>query len=304
MSALYQIAGTTKQAHWLSVRRGEQQEDRFALLSASLSEERKQHPAMSLKKIYHKLRPDFAGRDAFLQYGMTHGYEPFSKRKFHKTTDSEPHNLVPNLLHRAALCDVNQVWASDIFYFPVAGVFCYIALIEDLYSRKIIGHNASRRMFAQANLDALNMAIAARGTAHYSQKLIHHSDKGSQYRSIQYTQKLQQAGIRISMGNSCYDNALMERANGTIKNEYLRHRHIKTFEDLCQHLEHDVNLYNQDRPHLSLKNSTPDQFERYIINIPASQRPITHIYTDKSKQHILLRKTSDSHQLEFQFPHF
>lgn len=191
MSTLYEMAGTTKQAHWLSVRRGERQEDRFALLSASLSEERENHPAMSLKKIHHKLRPDFAGRDAFLRYGMTHGYEPFLKRKFHKTTDSEPHNAAPNLLRGAVLFDVNQVWAGDIFYFTVGGVFCYVVLIEDLYSRKIVGYNASRRMFAEANVAALNMALATRNTAQYDQKLIHHSDKGSQYRSIEYTQKLQ-----------------------------------------------------------------------------------------------------------------
>lgn len=304
MSALYEIADTTKQAHWLSVQRGERQEDCFALLSASLSEERKHHPAMSLKKMYHKLRPDFAGRDAFLRYGMTHGYEPFLKRKFHKTTDSESSNSTPNLLRGAVLCDVNQVWASDIFYFTVGGVFCYIVLIEDLYSRKIIGYNASRRMFAQANIAALDMALAARGTPHYGQKLIHHSDKGSQYRSGDYTQKLQQAGIRISMGNSCYDNAFMERANGTIKNEYLRHRSINTFEDLCRHLDKDVRLYNQERPHLSLKNRTPDEFERYIINIPTIQRFKLTIYTDKFKRHNLLTNNPDSHQLKFQFPNF
>ena len=304
MSTLYEMAGTTKQAHWLSVRRGERQEDRFALLSASLSEERENHPAMSLKKIHHKLRPDFAGRDAFLRYGMTHGYEPFLKRKFHKTTDSEPHNAAPNLLRGAVLFDVNQVWAGDIFYFTVGGVFCYVVLIEDLYSRKIVGYNASRRMFAEANVAALNMALATRNTAQYDQKIIHHSDKGSQYRSIEYTQKLQHAGIRISMGNSCYDNAFMERANGTIKNEYLRHRPIKTFEDLCRYLAQDVRLYNQARPHLGLKNRTPDEFERYIINTPTAQRPRLNIYTDNSKQHNLLSKSPLHHQLKFQFPNF
>ncbi|MBK7506611.1 MAG: DDE-type integrase/transposase/recombinase [Bacteroidetes bacterium] len=216
MSTLYEMAGTTKQAHWLSVRRGERQEDRFALLSASLSEERENHPAMSLKKIHHKLRPDFAGRDAFLRYGMTHGYEPFLKRKFHKTTDSEPHNAAPNLLRGAVLFDVNQVWAGDIFYFTVGGVFCYVVLIEDLYSRKIVGYNASRRMFAEANVAALNMALATRNTAQYDQKLIHHSDKGSQYRSIEYTQKLQHAGIPDQHGQLL----LRQRFHGTGKRNH------------------------------------------------------------------------------------
>ncbi|MCY7330466.1 MAG: IS3 family transposase [Saprospiraceae bacterium] len=304
MKALYEMAGTTKQAHWVGMRRTEEQQDRFTLLEACLAQERGLHPAMSLKKIYHKLQPDFVGRDAFVQYGMSHGYEPFSRLKFHKTTDPGPSNAALNLLHRAMLFDINQVWVSDIFYFKVAGQFCYVVLIEDLYSRKIVGYHAAQRMFAQANLDALSLALAQRGIEHYAQKLIHHSDKGSQYRSGDYTQQLQKVGIRISMGNSCYDNAFMESTNGIIKNEYLRHRPINTFDDLQQHLQHDVQLYNTERPHGSLHYKTPDEFERYIFNIPLHQRTPLSIYTDQSKRHNLLNLTPDNHQLKFQFPHF
>lgn len=304
MSALYEMAGTTKQAHWIAVRSGEEQQHRFALLEVSLAQERTLHPAMSLKKLYHKLQPDFAGRDAFVQYGMTHGYEPFTKRKFHKTTDSASINGVSNRLHHAILYDINQVWVSDIFYFKVVGQFFYVVLIEDIYSRKIIGYHAAQRLFAQANVNALNMAIAQRGIKHYAGKLIHHSDKGSQYRSLEYAQQLQKIGIRISMGNSCYDNAFMESANGIIKNEYLRHRPIITFEDLQRHLQNDVHLYNTQRPHGRLQNKTPEEFERYIFNIPLQQRTPLCIYTDQSKQHNLLKIPPDNHQLKFQFPHF
>lgn len=304
MNELYLTANISKQAHWASVRCAARSEDRFALLSASMSELRGQHPAMSLKKMYHKLQPDFAGRDAFLRYGMDNGLEPVMSRKYHKTTHSGSQNTADNLLRGAVLFDTDQVWASDIFYFKVGGAFCYVTLIEDLYSRKILGHCAAQNMFAEANLAALNMALKNRGKADYRAKLIHHSDRGSQYRSALYTQKLQSAGIRISMGRSCYDNAFMESANGIIKNEYLRHRPIKSFEDLRRHLDLDIRRYNCERPHGSLHKQTPEEFERHIANVPIPLREHLAIYTDPKKQHNLSQQKPHGHQLKFQFPKF
>lgn len=304
MKDLYTMVGISKQSHLGAMKRQVRQQDRFLLLEASLSEERQLHPAMSLKKIYHKLKPDFAGRDAFVHFGMNNGYEPFLPPKFHKTTHSAPQNAYPNLLHGAILYDINQVWVSDIFYYKIGDQFCYVVLIKDLYSRKILGFNAADNMFAQANLCALQMALLSRGLAHHDHQLIHHSDKGSQYRSLLYTQALIEAGIRISMGNSCYDNAFMESANRIVKREYLVHRPIQTPKDLLIHLQKDVLLYNNQRPHGSLNNMTPDEFERYIINIPLSQRKALPIYTDKSKRNNLLIVQPDIHQFKLPFPNF
>ena len=244
MKELYATVGISKQSHLRAVKREARLEDRFALLCPVLIEERELHPAMSLKKMYHMLKPDFVGRDAFVHFGMTNGFEPFLPPKFHKTTDSAPKNACPNLLHDAILYDIDQVWASDIFYFKILDHFCYVVLIEDLYSRKILGFNAAKNMFAQANLSALKMALKERGHAHYSCKLTHHSDKGSQYRSRLYTDELARWGIRVSMGNSCYDNAFMESANRIIKREYLIHRPIQSLEQLSIYLKNAVSLYN------------------------------------------------------------
>jgi putative transposase len=302
MNRLYAAAQTTRQTHQVLRRRREQQEDRFLLLSAVLVEERQRHPSMSLKKLYHRLKPDFIGRDAFVDFGMENGFEPIFSFKKPQITRSGDLRAYPNLLHDLKICDINQVWASDITYFKVTGKWCYIVLIEDLYSRQIIGWKASENLFAQANCDALKMATDLRAIARFDHKLIHHSDRGAQYRSLIYTQKLQENEIQISMGYSCFDNAFLESANNIIKNEYLIHRPIHGFKDLIKYLEQDVNLYNTERPHGSLNLMTPVQFERYILNIPICQRTLLPIFTDKSKKNKLLLFNPDDQQLRLMFP--
>ncbi len=302
MSKLYAAAQTTRQAHGVLRRRHAQQEDRFLLLAAMLVEQRQKHPSMSLKKLYHRLRPDFIGRDAFVDFGMENGFEPVFAFKKPQITRSGDLRAYSNLLHDLKLVDVNQVWASDITYFKIKGKWHYIVLIEDLYSRRIIGWKAAQNLFAQANLDALQMAITLRANTQFDFKLIHHSDRGAQYRSLIYTQKLQELEIRISMGYSCFDNAFLESANNIIKNEYLHHRPIHSLNDLIKYLDQDINLYNTERPHGCLNLMTPVQFECYILNIPICQRTLLPIFTDKSKKNKLLLFSPDDQQLRLMFP--
>ena len=302
MNEVYALALTSRQAHQVLRRRREQQQDRFLLLSAMLVEERQKHPSMSLKKLYHRLKPDFIGRDTFIEFGMENGFEPvFSFKKPHLTRSGDLRSY-PNLLHDLKIFDINQVWASDITYFKIKGKWCYIVLIEDLYSRRIIGWRASENLFSQANIDALKMAVDLRAITRFDHKLIHHSDRGGQYRSVIYTQKLQVYEIQISMGYSCFDNAFLESANNIIKNEYLVHRPIQSFNDLIKYLDKDINLYNTERPHGSLSLMTPVQFEGYILNIPICQRTLLPIFTDKSKKNKLLLFNPDDQQLRLMFP--
>lgn len=304
MKQLYELVETTKQAHLAAVQRQTELEDKFLLLSAVLETERSKHPAMSLKKLYFKLKPGFAGRDAFVEFGMNNGFEPIRKAKFHKTTHSAEERSAPNLLHDLIVYDTNRLWVGDITYFKIGGVWFYVFLILDVYSRKILGWHAGNRMLAEGNLKALRMAMQVRGISNFGLLLIHHSDKGSQYRSLEYRRTLEEHGLLPSMGNCCFDNAFMESANGILKNEYLRHRQIDTLSDLRRHLEHDVHLYNSERPHGSLNKMTPDEFERYISNIPLEKRTGLPIYTDKSYKNKLLVVKPDNQQLKLQFPKF
>ncbi len=304
MNRFYQIAGTTKQAHLAARRRRLALADRWLMLCAVLTFERGKHPAMSLKKLYHRLKPDFVGRDAFVDFGMENGFEPVLSFKKPRLTRSSDLNAHPNLLHDLKISDLNQVWVSDMTYFKIKGKWHYITLIEDLYSRRILGFKASANMFAQANLDALQMAIHKRGIQKYGLKLRHHSDRGSQYRSDAYTQKLDHHQIQISMGRSCFDNLYMESANGILKNEYLNHRNIYALDDLCQHLTNDIKLYNSERPHGSLNNMTPIEFECYICNIPLCQRTLLPVFTSKFRKNFLFVPKPDPQQLKLKFPKF
>ena len=311
MKQLYELVGITKQGHLASTQRQVQQSDKFQLLSAVLKTEREKHPAMSLKKLYVKLKPGFAGRDAFIDFGMKQGFEPCLKAKFHKTTHSAGAEAYANLLNDLIVYDINRLWVSDITYFKIGNAWFYIVLIEDVYSRKILGWHASDRMFATANLKAFQLALQNRacpetsgGIPQFHHSLIHHSDKGSQYRSFEYTDKLKEHGLLISMGNCCYDNAFMESANGILKNEYLKHRSIHNGNDLRKYLAQDIHLYNYERPHGSLNMMTPDEFERYICNIPLEKRTGLPTYTDKTRQNKLLLVKPDNQQLKLQLPGF
>jgi transposase InsO family protein len=303
MKDLYQHVGIAKQTHMDSVTRHHEEEDKFLMLCALLNAERELHPAMSLKKLYVKLNPDFVGRDAFIDFCMDNGYESIRIGRFsHKTTTSGEQGAVPNLLYDMTIYGINCVWASDITYFKIAGVWHYIALIIDIYSRRILGYNASTTMHTESNMIALRMALSNRGIADYAQKLIHQSDKGTQYRSNEYKALLQENGIRPSMGNCCYDNAHMESANGILKNEYLKHKPIHSLADLKRYLKQVVALYNAERPHGSLPNMmTPVQFESYLSNMPLQKRVGLRLFADKKYQHKMLPIKPDNQQLRFQF---
>lgn len=301
MNAIYQIAGTSKQAHLAYMKRQEQRADQFLMLELIVKGEREKHPAMSVKKLYVRIAPSFVGRDLFIDYCMEHGYEATLPRKRRQTTHASKVGAYPNLCAGLALVDINQLWVSDITYFKIEDVYFYIVLIMDVYSRKILGHHASNRMFAQANHQALLMALESRGIEHYGNRIIHHSDKGSQYGSLLYVEELLDNGFRISMGNCCFDNAHMESHNGIIKNEYLKHRPIRSGNDLQKFLEQDVRLYNEERPHGSLGMMTPNEFEGYISNIPLEERTRLPIFADKIKANKKLIVSVDPQQIEFDF---
>src|SRR5699024_1371596 len=119
------------------------------------------------------------------------------------------------------------VWQSDITYIPMGDRFYYVVFIVDIYSKRIVGYKVSSNMRATANYEALAMALKVHAAA-----LIHHSDRGSQYASSGYIDKLKSSGTRISMGLTAQENAYVERLNRTIKDEYLDHWKPRTFDQL------------------------------------------------------------------------
>ena len=155
----------------------------------------------------------------------------------------------------------------------------------DVYSRKIVGYSVADNMRAENNCVALEMAFKTRKKRKFT-TLIHHSDRGGQYISDDYTTMLTNAGIKISMCNEVYENAHIERVNGTIKNQYLKYWKITTYEELCIRLKHTINAYNQTRGHSSLSKMSPDSFEQYIKELDLEQRPKLSIWTCSETKNI------------------
>jgi transposase InsO family protein len=186
------------------------------------------------------------------------------QRKFVLTTDSNHDWAVyPNLARRVALSSVNQLWVADITYIRLKCEFIYLAVVLDAYSRRVIGWALERTLKTELALAALRQALATR--AWREEELVHHSDRGIQYASGDYTKLLEENKIAISMsrrGNP-YDNARAERFMRTLKQEEVHGADYKHLEDakarIGQFLEQ---VYNRQRLHSALSYLTPEEFER------------------------------------------
>ena len=284
MNELYSVLGITKQAHWKMVKKFTKENELKRILIQNMIEKRGIHPKMGAKKMYSILNPEGIGRDAFIELYVNAGFQVIPERNHRKTTHSLPFLKYKNLASGMGINDINQVWTSDITYLQISEKeFLYIVLIIDVYSRLILGYNASTNLRAQSNIKALNMALNTRKIERY-EGLIHHSDRGVQYTSNAYTDLLKKYNIKISMCESVYENTHIERVNGTIKNEYLCNFRIKNLSQCQRSLKKAVYAYNTGRPHEKLDLKTPSDFERSLSEIPFSSRPLVNIYSDQKRK--------------------
>lgn len=251
---------------------------KFSDLLVQVDELRKEHPGCGVEKMYKTLKPDFIGRDKFIEISMSLGYRVKKIKNYVRTT-IPTHLKYPNLIEGMVVYKPNQVWQSDITYFYLNGRFYYMVFILDVYTRKIVGYKVSDNMRAEANIIALKQAIKSQKSS--LKGLIHHSDRGSQYVDKGYLNLLKNNDIIVSMGLKAQDNAYAERINGTIKNEYLKRWNIKSFSDLKRKLNKAVKHYNEKRTHSSLpKDLSPVNFEKHLLSLYSQKRPKVIIYAE------------------------
>lgn len=176
------------------------------------------------------------------------------KRYCYTTNSNHRFKVYKNHYKDLDITQSNQVWVSDITYLKTKQGFCYASLITDAYSRMIVGYDVHQTLEKKGVMNALNKALRR-----YGSPLMHHSDRGTQYCSRQYTQKLKSKGIRISMteDGNCYDNALAERMNGILKDEFLLNQQFTDIHHARKALSQSVSTYNNKRPHLRLNFKTP-----------------------------------------------
>lgn len=257
--------GFTRQAFYKSLRRDDENELKESLIVELVQDKRRDLPRLGGKKLYHLLKDDLSklgkiGRDKFFEILGQNGLLVKPKKSFTRTTNSfHRFHKWKNRIKDLAITHPNQVWVSDITYIRTLDGFVYLFLITDLYSRKIVGWWLSRSLSIEGGIRALKMALAS--DRDKSQPLIHHSDRGIQYCSKDYVKMLQEANIDISMTeeNHCYENAVAERVNGILKDEFYLDATFNSFEQALSATGSGIRNYNDKRPHWSLELRTPSQ---------------------------------------------
>lgn len=267
MNCLYRSISISKQAVHKYLDRMCKSKSEELQLIALIYQIRKDHPTMGCRDVYYKLNPSFMGRDVFERFCKEESLMSLRSKNFRRTTDSSGVVRFDNLITNINLTRINQVWQSDISYFELSGRFYYLTFILDSYSRRIVGHQVSKRLTTESTtLPCLQMAIKTRSKMALN-GLIFHSDGGGQYYDKEFLKLTVKYKFNNSMCEYAWENGKAERINGVIKNNYLKHRSISTYQELVKEVDRSVTLYNNDKPHIGLKRKTPVEFEKYYFCI-------------------------------------
>lgn len=290
LNQLYRAVGITKQAAWEYQRRKEAELEIIRHVMHKVNDRRSEHPGEGLEKLYWQLNPEGMGRDRFCEIFKGLGYGLKRRRNPVRTTIAA-HKVFDNLIENQLVDGPNQVWQSDITYIKIGDRFYYLTFIVDVYTKLIVGYAISDNLRAEANRRALKMALK-RYKDHDLSRLIHHSDRGSQYIDGLYLQMLRSREITISMGRKAQDNAYAERINGIIKNEYLYPRELRSYKQLSRYTRQAVTDYNTKRHHNALHRCSPADFEQQWHHTSQADRPVILIRSENTPK-IMPKKLED-----------
>lgn len=243
------------------------------LVAGLVQRERRLQPRLGTRKLYHVLKPEL--EQAGVRLGRDRMFEELRKRELllepvaaqHPRTTHSYHNLpvFRNLAKDLEVKAPNEVWVSDLTYLRTVEGCLFLALITDKYSRKIVGWNVGDNLEAVGCVRALERALEELPPG---SRPIHHSDQGSQYCCHQYVGRLQERGLRLSMTESdhCAENALAERMNGILKQEYGLGTEFGSKALAHAAVRQSIELYNTRRPHSALNYRFPAQVHQAALN--------------------------------------
>ena len=262
------IFGVTRDAWYKQQYRENNKKEKEKQVVRIVQDRRNILPFEGLRKLYLSILPELTqnniklGRDALWKILQFNDLLVKRRKKYVRTTNSNhAFYRYNNLINEMIPEKPNQIWVSDITYIATRQGFLYLALITDAYSRKIIGYDISDSLEMIGAERALKMALKQRknkiGT-------IHHSDHGIQYCSYKYVKILERNKVKVSMGKigNCYENALAERINGILKEEFRLDTKFKTKKNAIKAVAQAICLYNTERRHMKLNYNTPE----YIYN--------------------------------------
>ena len=263
MGKLCSYFGISRSGYYKSLKERQKEEQEGLLIEQLIQSTRKRLPRIGGKKVYKLLTPDLEqnevsiGRDRFLKIYKKSGFQLVRRKSFIRTTMSY-HRFYKhsNKIRELSLNRSHQVYVSDITYLRTRQGFVYLFLITDAYSRKIVGWHLSKNLSMEGPLMSLRMAL---GQCPNPAQLIHHSDRGIHYCNKEYTSLLEKYQTQISMTeeNHCYENALAERVNGILKDEFLLGETLPDYATAFKSVKEAIHYYNSYRPHWSLNLLTP-----------------------------------------------
>ncbi len=258
--------GMSRQNYYAQRRTRQRRQVDVDLVKALVQEARRDQPRLGVRKLYHVLKPEL--EKAGVKLGRDRMFEELGRRGLlvarkaaawpRTTRISKCLPVFGNRLKGMEVKRPNQVWVSDLTYLRSREGFLYLSLVTDHSSRKIVGYQVSENLETEGCLKALEMALESLPAG---VRPMHHSDRGCQYGSHEYVTKLQEHGLEISMTEQdhCAENALAERMNGILKQEYGLGEEWATKEELRQLVKQAVWLYNNKRPHTALGYDYPER---------------------------------------------
>lgn len=258
------LFGIDRQVYYRSLSRKAARQSKAAQVVEMIAEIRRRMPRIGTRKLYYlltdKLQALKIGRDKFFNILRANHLLIEPKHSYHITTDSH-HRFKKhkNLILEMTISKPEQVWVSDITYIGKREKPCYLSLVTDAYSKRIMGFYVADNMDTESSIEALKMAV--KGRKYGNDPLIHHSDRGVQYCAGSYQKMLLKNGIQCSMTNNGdpYENAVAERINGILKQEFIIDTYHADLDIMRKIVKEAVDIYNNQRPHYSNHMLTPLQ---------------------------------------------
>lgn len=253
------MLGVSRSAYYKHFRRRQSQGDLGDTVIKLVEEEREDQPRLGTRKLHKLISSQVkCGRDKLFSILRANKMLVERKKRLCRTTYSNHgYAVAPNLIKDIEVTGPDQVYVSDITYITLRNGYAYLFLVTDMYSRKIVGYHVSRDLTHHSALLALSMAISDIDP----EGIIHHSDRGCQYCCHEFLNYLKSHGMKASMTdeNHCYQNAIAERVNGILKNEFNCDQVFLDYKHAKHHVIRSVNTYNYKRLHWSLDLKTPEE---------------------------------------------
>lgn len=261
------LFGVNRQVYYRRKRSAQKSRETAEIVVSLVMEVRQQMPRIGTRKLYYlledRLKELGIGRDKLFAILRANHMLIKPARSYQKTTDTHHRfRKHKNLIDELIPTRPEQVWASDVTYLGKNGNHQYLALVTDTYSKKIVGYDVSESLSADGPIRALKMGLSRR--SYKDKELIHHSDRGYQYCCDEYQRILQNKKVKCSMTESYdpYANAVAERVNGILKQEFLLDRYTVRLSVMKALVKDSIHLYNQRRPHYSCHMKTPEEMHR------------------------------------------